>query len=174
MLATHIDAERRYEKLRIMALKATEDVLKEQNIENITLSTINSNALQASRAWKQSTKRRVDWDWLEGHSVYRHRYPKRFEIALWLSNQLIGLSMGKPTYGGSGLRLDLVEAAPTDIVDRPGIFEMVILAYGVYARLINAKQIRIMHPINEQVKNYYQSFGYTYVAKGDYLYRDIF
>jgi len=173
MLATHADAEQRYNTLRNMALKVTEETLQEQDIKNIKLTTITPAALNAAKLWEDSTTRRVNWNWLDGHSSFKFRYPKRFEIALWQTGQLIGLSMGKPTYNGTALRLDVVEASPTDLGDRPGIFEIVILAYGVYARLINARQIRIMNPINEQVKMYYETFGYTYVAKGDYLYRDI-
>jgi hypothetical protein len=173
MLATHVDAERRYDKLRNMALKATEETLQEQKINNIRLTTITLEALNATKLWERSSIRQVNWNWLDGHSSFKFRYPKRFEIALWQANQLIGLSMGKPTYSGTALRLDVIEAAPSDLGNRPSIFEMVILAYGVYARLINAKQIRIMNPINDQVKAYYQTFGYTYVAKGDYLYMDI-
>jgi hypothetical protein len=94
-------------------------------------------------------------------------------MALWESKRLIGLSMGRPTYQGTALRLDVVEASPTDLGDRPAIFEAVLLGYGIYARLINAKQIRIMNPVNERVKTYYEKYNYKYVAKGDYLVKEI-
>jgi len=48
-----------------------------------------------------------------------------------------------------------------------------LLGYGIYARLINAKQIRIMHPVNERVRTYYEKFSYRYVASGDYLFREV-
>jgi len=95
-------------------------------------------------------------------------------MALWDAGKLIGLSMGRPTYQGTALRLDVVEAAPSDLGDRPSIFETVLLAYGIYARLINAKQIRIMNPVNDRVRTYYESYNYKYVADGDYLFKEIF
>ncbi len=39
-----------------------------------------------------------------------------------------------------------------------------------YAELLGATEVRVMKPINDDVKKYYQSFGLTYVVKGDYLY----
>ncbi|MGI9278898.1 MAG: hypothetical protein ACR2PX_04610 [Endozoicomonas sp.] len=81
--------------------------------------------------------------------------------------------MGRPTYFGTALRLDVVEASPVDLGKRPGIFGAVLLGYNVYARLLNAKQVRIMNPINEQVKAYYESFGYQYVTEGDYLFMEL-
>jgi len=94
-------------------------------------------------------------------------------MALWEIGKLIGLSMGRPTYQGSALRLDAVEAAPLDLGNRSSIFDSVLVAYGIYARLINAKEIRIMHPVNREVRTYYERFGYKYVGNGDYLYREV-
>lgn len=82
--------------------------------------------------------------------------------------------MGRPTFYGSAMRLDIIEASPSDTGDRPSIFESVLVAYGIYARLINAKQIRIMNPVNDEVKSYYESFGYVYRFKGDYLFKDVY
>ncbi len=81
--------------------------------------------------------------------------------------------MGRPTYNGSALRLDFVEARPRDLGDRPSVFDEVLIAYGIYARMLNAKQMRIMHPVSDDVKTYYETFGYKYVAKQDYLYREV-
>lgn len=174
MLATHLDAEERYSKLRKEALNVASEILKSGNGPNIRLTEINAQALHASKAWNNSRMRIKDWNWVEGYTAFKFRYPKRFEMALWESSKLIGLSMGRPTYQGTALRLDVVEASPSDLGDRPSIFETVLLGYGIYARLINAKQIRIMNPVNEQVKSYYEKYNYKYVAAGDYLYKEIY
>ena len=71
------------------------------------------------------------------------------------------------------MRLDVIEARPKDIGDRPSVFDEILLAYGVYARMIGATGIRIMNPINNEVKAYYESYGYKYIPKGDYLYREV-
>jgi len=39
--------------------------------------------------------------------------------------------------------------------------------------MINANHIRIMNPVNDTVKAFYEKYGYKYIAKGDYLTRDI-
>lgn len=170
MLATHFDAEKRYTELRKQALNATMSVLD----NNIVLSEINSKALNASLTWGKSQIRIKNWDWIEGYNLFKFRYPKRFEMALWHSSKLIGITMGRPTFYGNAMRLDIVEASPSDLGNRPSIFESVLIAYGIYARLINAKQIRIMNPVNDAVKLYYESFGYEYRIKGDYLFKDVY
>lgn len=173
MQATHLDAENRYSKLRKEALNAASEILKKRK-EPISLTEIDAQALSASKAWNSSKTRIKDWDWVENYAVFKFRYPKRFEMALWESSKLIGLSMGRPTYQGTALRLDIVEGSPSDLGDRPNIFTAVLLGYGIYAKLINAKQIRIMNPVNERVKLYYEKYDYKYVAKGDYLFKEIF
>lgn len=174
MLATHKDAEQRYHELRTIALESAERNFLALGKENIKATIITRKALDASKLWSKSTARRVDWDWIDGYSVFKFRYPKRFEIALWQNSQLIGLSMGRPTYSaGTALRLDVVEAPALDLGERPAVLPFVLAAYTIYARLINASQVRIMHPINDAVKSYYTSLGYTYVGKGDYLYKEV-
>ena len=101
MLATHFDAEKRYSQIRREALNATSEILKNENGPNISLTGINSDALNASKEWNNSRTRIKNWDWIEGYSVFKSRYPKRFEMALWESKKLIGLSMGRPTYQGT-------------------------------------------------------------------------
>lgn len=93
-------------------------------------------------------------------------------MALWQQSALISLSRSAHV-SRSALRLDFIEARPRNLGDRPAVFEEVLVAHGIYARLINARQIRIMHPINDEVRAYYESFGYRYVAQHDYLYREV-
>lgn len=170
MLATHMDAEQRYTELRKMALEYAQTGKSKIDFK---FSLITPHALKMARTWAKSNVRKVDWDWLDGYASFKFRYPKRFDVALWQSSDLITLSMGRPTYNGTALRLDFIEARPKDLGSRPPVFGEVLVAYGIYARLLNAKQIRIMHPIGNDVKSYYSSFGYKCVPKKDYLYRDV-
>lgn len=169
MKAIHLDAEQRYQELRKLAIEYAQDGTAPQ----FKISLITSKALNASKVWERSHSRRVDWDWFDGYSAFKFRYPKRFELAIWHEGKLVSLSMGRPTYTGGSLRLDFVEASPRDLGDRPSVFDEVLVAYGIYARMLNAKQIRIMHPINEHVRTYYESFGYKYVSGDDYLFREV-
>lgn len=82
-------------------------------------------------------------------------------------------SIGRPTYNATGLRLDVVEASPRDLGERPKVFDKIILAYEIYARLLNVNHIRIVNPVNDAVKTFYERFGYNYVSRGDYLTKDV-
>lgn len=94
-------------------------------------------------------------------------------MALWQNNALISLWLGRPTYAGTALRLDFVDAAPKELGERVSTMPFVIAGLAAYALIIGARQIRIMHPINETVRNHYATFGYTYEPKDDYLYREL-
>lgn len=169
MLATHMDAECRYEKYRQTAL----DIAQEGATTGVQLRGITNEALSTTSRWDRSPSRRVDWDWVGYYSSFKFRYPKRFEVAIWYRGELISLSLGRPTYEGNALRLDFVEARPKDLGQRPPVFDEILVAYGVYARLINAQQIRIMHPVNDAIRAFYETFGYRFVADHDYLAREV-
>lgn len=173
MLATHTDAEQRYDTLRKAALEIAHSGLADQEKVLFKFELITPAALSATINWQRSFNRRVNWDWLSGYSAFKFRYPKRFEIAIWYEGRLISISMGRPTYNGTSLRLDFVEASPRELGERPAVFSEVLIAYGIYARMLNAKQIRIMNPVNADVRKYYESFGYKYVADKDYLFREV-
>lgn len=104
---------------------------------------------------------------------FRRRYPKRFEVAVWDAVSLIAVSLGRPTYAGQHMRLDITEARPRSLGARGPILPDVLLAYTVYAQLLDARSIRIMNPINDDVRAYYERSGYQYVAKHDYLFMEL-
>lgn len=170
MLATHLEAENRYDSIRKITIAAAQRKLAQRpEYADFVLETFSGKALIASQSWRRSAKRRVDWDWIDGYSSFKFRYPKRFELAVWHKKSLISLTLGRPTYNGTALRLDFIEANP----DNPGdirVFPVVLLAMMVYAEALGAAELRVMKPINEEVKKYYESVGLIYVEKGDYLY----
>jgi hypothetical protein len=169
MLATHKDAEERYTILRKAVLGEINKEFSLTNQTGMSARLIDTMALSQSRLWSQSPNRQVDWDWREGYTAFKFRYPKRFEMALWHNDMLVSLSLGRPTYNGFRLRLDFIEGNP----DKPKdikVFEPTVLAMVAYAQVLGATELRVMHPINQDVKKYYQRFGFSYVSKADYLY----
>ncbi len=139
------------------------------NQRSLKATLITPAALTQSQRWAILPRRQVDWDWTEGYNAFSYRYPKRFEMALWQGDVLMSLTMGRPTYQGTKLRLDFIEGNP----DKPRdvkVFEPTFLAMVGYAQALGANELRVMNPINAEVKSYYERFGLTYVAKGDYLY----
>ena len=164
-----LDAEKRYDKIRTIALEIAQGAISDQ----FKLTKITSEALSAAKLWENSKIRKYQWDWQQNYSYYRISYPKRFEVALWEKSKLIAISLGRPTYNATGLRLDIIEAMPSDLGQRSSVFDKIILSYEVYARMLNASHIRIMNPVNDMVKALYESYGYKYVAKGDYLSKEV-
>ncbi|MCG8614552.1 MAG: hypothetical protein MI864_28905 [Pseudomonadales bacterium] len=113
MLATHQDAERRYESLREMARNSIGNELPYTDRSNIHLRGICQKALLQAKLWDNDPKRLVDWPWDSGYQDYSYRNPKRFELATWYGNTLAGLSLGRPSYAGTRLRLEFIESRPS-------------------------------------------------------------
>jgi len=93
----------------------------------------------------------------------KQRYPKRFELAIWKSNALCGLPIGRPSFNGTRLRLDYAERSPDSCPIRGYVMLVNLLAAEAYALTIGAEEVRIMHPMNQQLVNYYSRFGYKYI-----------
>lgn len=173
MRPSHVEAEQRYDGLRKSALENVESGFSESQKGRLKARIITTEALNASTLWDTVNTRRVGWDWINEYAMFRFRHPKRFEMALWQNDKLISLSLGRPTYAGTAMRLDLVEASPKELGERVNVMPLVLASLETWARLLEARQIRIMHPINETVRNHYASFGFTYEPKGDYLYQEL-
>ena len=169
MIATHRDAEERYTVIRKAVLEEVNREFINSNRHHLRARLIDNAALRYSQVWGQSPRRRVDWDWIAGYTAFKFRHPKRFEMALWHNSDLASLTLGRPTCRGTKLRLDFVEGNP----EKPGdvqVFEPTFLAMMAYADALGADELRVMNPINTDVKRYYERFGLIYVANGDYLY----
>jgi hypothetical protein len=107
---------------------------------------------------------RAEWSWLEASKKYTKRYPKRFEFAIWYRNKLCGLSYGRPSYAGTRMRIELIEAAPR--VGNPlgsrRVVPITIMSATAYAGILGAKELRIMRPAAALI-GYYESLDFTYV-----------
>ena len=111
-----------------------------------------------------------------GSQTYRRRYPNRFEMAIWYGSMHCGLTLGRPTYRGTKVRLDFVERTPGINPLTRRIVPISITAFEAYARLIDAYEVRIMFPA-EGLISYYARFNYVFVQgsgtnrKPTYLYK---
>jgi len=169
MLATHRDAENRYSEIRRMTLQSAQSKLNQRpEYANLILKEFDEKAISAFLLWEKTGKRRVGWDWAKGYSDFKFRYPKRFELAIWHKNSLASLTLGRPTYAGTALRLDFIEANPENPEDIK-VFPVALFAMMIYAEALGATSLRVMKPINEEVMKYYESVGLVYVPNGDYL-----
>lgn len=138
----------------------------EVTIENWPMGEArNSLSLSHSKRWEISESRKDDanWSWEDSIPSYSYRNPKRFDLAIWYANsQLCGLCIGKPTFTGARLRLDVIEGSPLNHPLKGKVVSISISAAEAYADLIGADQIRIMRPLNKDLIRYYQNHGFTY------------
>ncbi len=161
---TYKQVQNRYDTLRQVARKiAFEElapVIPNKRGMAILKSTISLDGFtfdcqKALRKWEKTGLRRVAWDWDEILKKYR-THPKRFELSVWHRDMyLCGASIGRPTWSGGKLRLDYLESAPQGTSLDGLITDITIAASVAYAKTIGAVQLRIMNPVNEDVKNYY-------------------
>lgn len=169
MRAIHRNAEERYMKIRKTVLTHVNKDLVEHADRGRQARLIEDLALIQSKKWAESAKWQVDWNWVDDFGAFRLRYPKRFEMALWHSGTLENLTIGRPVYTGERMRMEFIEACPSEPSDLE-VFEISLFAIGVYAETMGAHELRIINPVNEEVRECYEGFGLTYVASGDYLY----
>lgn len=163
MLATQLEAEKRYKEYRAEVFKYVKNALEYTDSQHISLRDIDTSALVQARLWDRIPERKVDFNWEADCQVFRKRYPKRFELAIWYQNRLESLALGRPSYNGSQVRLELVERLAGNTQLNGRAFLITELSLIAYANLLGADEIRIMEPINDSVKSYYVSRGYTYV-----------
>lgn len=154
----------------VMSNKYGEAVLTSE----VSLQGFNVNSQKELRRWENTGVRRVAWDWETVQYKYR-THPKRFELTIWHRDlTLCGASIGRPTFSGGKLRLDYLESSPLGTKLDGLITDITIATYAVYARAIGAIQLRIMNPVNMDVRDHYLSKpGFSYNRNGDYCFRNL-
>jgi len=165
MQASHLSTENKYHELRSSSRLVAKNSLPLNLSEMVGLKSVDSIALVHAKRWEDSLSRNDDanWSWSEGFRKYAYRHPKRFDLAIWYANsQLCGLSLGKPTFSGSRLRLDILEGSPDWHPLKGKIVELTVLAAKTYAASIGADQVRIMRPLNSELIKYYEGHGFTF------------
>lgn len=155
MLATHAGAVKRYDVIRDDARKAAKDSLP-SHLRTLELAKVDAKAITAFRIWEDDSSRKVDWDWAFA-ARYSARYPKSFDLSVWAGNKLLSLTLGRPTFKGTSMRMDFIERSPRHSIYSGELFSVSLLAYETYARLIGADFVRIVEPANEKLVRYYTS-----------------
>ncbi|MGQ9427667.1 hypothetical protein ACXYTJ_17100 [Gilvimarinus sp. F26214L] len=162
MERSHAFALNKYEAYRRQAREISADALPPHLKKALKLKAIDGSALAAAASWGQDLARQVDWDWIFANR-YTFRYPKAFDLSVWVGNTLCSLSLGRPSYNGKFMRLDYVDKAPSNCPFSSDMVGITILAYETYATLIGAKQFRIIDPINDKVlRSYLRQGGFSY------------
>lgn len=141
---------------------------------SVALKGLDFRTFQKLVYWKESGQRVAQWDWNEVREKYKS-HPQRFELSIWHNELfLCGASIGRPTWSGTKLRIDFIEANPLGSPLSGAIADIVILTGKIYAKAIGASQLRIMHPINEKVRNHYMSKGgFSFDERGNFCFLEI-
>ena len=180
---TYTQVKSKFAQMRQTALEAAHEtlppVLSNKRGMAITKSEISLDGFTFKgqhelKRWENSDFRRVAWNWEAVQKKYR-THPKRFELTVWYRGlTLAGASIGRPTWGGGKLRLDYIEASPMGTPLDGLVTDIAITAGVLYARSIGAAQIRIMSPVNKDVRNHYLSkSGFKYNERDNFCFRDL-
>ncbi|MGM8225344.1 hypothetical protein ACSV5M_02090 [Cellvibrio sp. ARAG 10.3] len=161
------ELEHRYGELRKQSLKMANQALR---IPDTKLTLVDNTSYAAFARWQSHPARLVDWDWPTSWHSWKTNYPKRFECATWKGERLIGFAMGRPTYHATGLRLDYIEKSPE--ASEPHL-DLTYLALYAYATLLGATHVKIMNPINKNVRDYYEQKGFKYDLRSNSCIRKI-
>lgn len=168
---------KKYSEVREQARELAHESLPNHLKQVLSLEAINSKAISAFNILDNTEDRKVDWNWTFA-SRYCELHPKAFDLSVWFGNSLCSLSLGRPTYNGTEMRLDFVEKFNENQLLTREVFGISLLAYEAYGKLIGASKLRIINPVNEKVINYYKAhgkFSYVKTLKGNphYLVKNI-
>jgi hypothetical protein len=131
------------------------------------LAVIDEVALTAwSMIWKEHPARRVDWDWREERRGHQNTL-SRFELAVWSSEHLCALAIGKPSKGRENLTIRGLEGSPlSDHPLKKGVRFAVVSAALAYANALSCKELRLSWPVKE-VQCYYVDMGFSLAGTPD-------
>ena len=113
----------------------------------------------------EHTASRSMWRWVDAHQYYNDKKRfKRYDIAINAGGNLLGLAYGMPSQAKTKLKVNILEGTPYKVHKKnTRIFELISESAQIYADLLGADEVRIMRPVNEDVANYYCSYGYEFV-----------
>ena len=155
MQPSYANTIKKYDLYRVEAREIARNALPGY-LKNLTLGGVDLKAITAFRLWQYDSERKVDWDWTFA-SRYCAKYPKAFDLSVWSGNTLLSLTLGRPTYRGTSIRMDFIEKTPGLTTYSGEIFGVSQLAYETYGRLIGAESIRLIEPMNKKLITYYTS-----------------
>lgn len=152
---TRETVEQKYENYRLELIAAINLLSLEPGL---VVTSFNDEALKRALRWKNF------WTpscWDKEIEIYRRTKPKRLELAFWKDGVLLAVTLGHPTRHGTGLRLNLVQAAPKTDRNDLKMLPIILLAYDLFAGMINCEHIRVVNPLNDQLIQVYRQHGFS-------------
>jgi len=114
-----------------------------------------------SGRWKNSEKIST-WGWERMYHDYRsHSGIKRFDVALSMRGMLSAICYGVPTRGKLTLKLHAISRRPDNNPLQGKVLTIILFSADAYARLSGCEELWICNPMNENLVDVYQKFGYV-------------
>ncbi len=141
-------AEARYSGLRLAALVRAGDLFAPAIAPvPASFATITAATLDAWREqWAGHPARSVAWPWDAMVADYRHHHPSRLDFAVWSSNALSGLAIGRT--GSAHCSIEYLEGSP--VVGHPlkgQVIPAALTALLAYATVLGRGEMRLVEPL---------------------------
>lgn len=126
----------------------------------VRFTPIDPAAIKISHDWDGSV-----YPWVDVPR-WKRKDPKGLDLALWYAEQLCGLCYATPRRSRLRIKVILLEGQPNMIHPLKGLVaRLMILAVGVYARMLGCEVIEVESP-EPGVVSYYQRLGFQFDADG--------
>lgn len=131
----------------------------------VRLTSIDGPALRIWKSrWQPNLPEAVaDWDWERLHAGYAND-AYRFEMAIWSDEELCGLAIGKPSNGGTFLRVDVMQGAPILHPLKNLVRLFVVDTAIAYADCLDINELRLMRPL-EPLWAIYGAMGFDLAGR---------
>ncbi|MBX3191880.1 MAG: hypothetical protein KF819_33120 [Labilithrix sp.] len=132
----------------------------------ITLGPIDQAALASWRLrWENHPQRRVAWDWSALRRRFGHR-PCRYELAIHIQGNAVGLAVGRISHGRSVVRIDMIEGFPGPHPLKRWIIPVAVEFGSVLGQAYLARHLRLIDPSPHVVRALHaMARPFTFVAR---------
>jgi len=158
-------AEERYRAIRQQARNTVQSELQEISGQDIRLTEITESALEAVDRWRLAPTARAGWSWRREVLKFRRR-PRRVEVAMWHTQTLCGLALGRISDKCVIATIHYIESNPEGNPLAGAVVPYITRYLQVLAYGLGCKEVSIEQPV-EALVPYYTSMGFTkLVTKG--------
>lgn len=163
---TVLEKEKKYRSYRDDAALKSLPVIKDFIGLDVRLSDINSEALRQATLWRSAyigklASHKPGWDWGKEINKIRRR-PRRIELAIWMSDTLCGIVIGRVSAKRVVASIHLIEASPNPTQLTGNILTIATIWLNSFAILLGCTQTAIDRPIQDLV-DFYMKLGFDHV-----------
>lgn len=149
-------ARARYKHLIEASFREVEFLFSSSGIQ-FSLTEIDADSL---KAWEKQWPKSWKWDYL--CKTQLTAIAKRFTIAIWDGDTLVGLCFGKVSRGRRSVSIAYLESNSNYV----GTLNRMVAAIATataksLGKKVGASYVTMLDPVNEQVEQHYKNIGYS-------------